>query len=139
MKTLTLLGFDYGLRHIGVAVGQTVTKTAKPICALKAHNEIPPWDQIAEIIREWQPDALIVGLPLNMDGTEQPITQKTRKFAKQLNKRFKLPVHFSDERLTTIEAKEQLFAKRGYRGLKKSAIDAVSAQIILESWIRITE
>ena len=139
MKTLTLLGFDYGLRHIGVAVGQTVTKTAKPICALKAHNEIPPWDHIAEIIREWQPDALIVGLPLNMDGTEQPITQKTRKFAKQLNERFKLPVHFSDERLTTIEAKEQLFAKRGYRGLKKSAIDAVSAQIILESWIRITE
>ncbi len=139
MKTLTLLGFDYGLRHIGVAVGQTVTKTAKPICALKAHNESPPWDHIAEIIREWQPDALIVGLPLNMDGTEQPITQKTRKFAKQLNERFKLPVHFSDERLTTIEAKEQLFAKRGYRGLKKSAIDAVSAQIILESWIRITE
>lgn len=136
MKSLTLLGFDYGLRHIGVAVGQTVTKTAKPLCALKARDEIPPWDQIAEIIREWRPDAVIVGLPLNMDGTEQTITHKAKKFAKQLNERFKLPVYFSDERLTTVEAKEHLFAKKGYRGLKKSAIDAVSAQIILESWMK---
>ena len=135
MKSLTLLGFDYGLRHIGVAVGQTVTKTAKPLCALKARDEIPPWEQIAEIIREWRPDALIVGLPLNMGGTEQSITKKARKFAEQLGERFKLPVYFSDERLTTIEAKNQIFSKNGYRGLKKSAIDAVSAQIILESWM----
>lgn len=133
---MTLLGFDFGLRHIGVAVGQTVTKTAKPLCALKATNGMPPWAQIADIIREWQPQALIVGLPLNMDGTEQSITKITKQFANELTDRFKLPVYFSDERLSTIEAKEQLFAKNGYKGLKKQAIDAVSAQIILESWMQ---
>ncbi len=131
----TLLGFDYGLRHIGIAVGQTITKTAKPLCGVKATDHEPPWGQIAEIIAEWNPDALIIGLPLNMDGTEQSITHKAKSFAKELHNRFKLPIYFIDERLTTVEAKKQLFAEKGYRGLEKAAIDAVSAQIILESWM----
>ena len=95
-SALTLIGFDYGLRHIGVAVGQTITKTAKPLCALKAQAGEAPWGQIAEIIKEWQPNAFIVGLPLNMDGTEQPITKAAQNFAKSLTDRFKLPVHFCD-------------------------------------------
>jgi len=131
----TLLGFDYGTKSIGVAVGQEITGTASALTALKAKDGIPNWDEIGKIIAEWQPQLLVIGLPLNMDCSDQDITQRAKKFANRLNGRFQLPIALHDERLTTAEAKELLFERGGYKALKKGSIDSMSAQLILESWM----
>ncbi|MFH7564302.1 MULTISPECIES: Holliday junction resolvase RuvX [Oceanimonas] len=131
----TLLGFDYGLKSIGVAVGQELTATARPLLALKASDGVPNWEQIENLLKEWQPALLVVGLPLNMDGTEQDISRRARKFANRLHGRFGLPVELQDERLTTTDARARLFEAGGYKALGKDAVDAVSAQLILESWM----
>lgn len=135
MKTQTLIGFDFGTKFIGVAVGQTLTKTAKALTSIKNSDNEVMWREIQKLLDEWQPNALIVGLPLNMDDTEQPLTAIACQFGNNLKHRFHLPVHFCDERLSTVEAKEHLFSESGYRGLSKDKIDAASAQIILESWM----
>ncbi|WWO97580.1 MAG: Holliday junction resolvase RuvX [Candidatus Dasytiphilus stammeri] len=129
-----LLGLDFGTRYIGVAVGQTLTKTASPLLpSIKVNKGIPDWMKIKKIISEWCPNKIIIGLPINMDGSEQLLTIQTRFFAKNLYNLFTIPVDLYDERLTTVEAKNQLFIHRGYRGLKKSNIDSLAAVLILES------
>lgn len=128
------MGFDFGDRSIGVAIGQSITGNARPLQALKAKNGQPDWSIVEKLIREWKPDALIVGCPLNMDGTEQELTLRARKFGKRLQGRFGIAVEMVDERLTTVEAKARLFEEGGYRALQKDAVDNVSATIILESW-----
>lgn len=132
--TKTVLAFDFGTYSIGCAVGQSITGTAQGLPAFKAQDGIPDWTQIEKVIQEWQPDVLVVGLPLNMDGTEQPLTQRAKKFANRLNGRFNLPVELQDERLTTVEAKAEIFSRGGYKALKKGKVDAISACLILESW-----
>lgn len=134
-KPLTLIGFDFGTKSIGVAIGQTLTRSARPLLSLKAQNGIPNWKQIAQIIAEWGADALVVGIPLNMDGTQQSITKQAQHFAKTLREKFGLTVHLVDERLTTVAARAELFAKGGKDALKKSRVDAVAAQLILEDWM----
>lgn len=131
----SLMGFDFGTRSIGVATGQEVTGTASPLTSLKANEGIPDWVQLEKLLKEWQPDLLIVGLPLNMDGTEQEMTVRARKFGQRLHGRFGFQVEFKDERLTTTDAKARLFEQGGYKALGKSRVDAVSAQLILESWM----
>ncbi|WP_298719191.1 Holliday junction resolvase RuvX [uncultured Oceanisphaera sp.] len=133
--SLTLLGFDYGTKSIGVAVGQQITGSARPLLALKANEGVPNWDQIEALLKEWQPGLLVVGLPLNMDGTEQDISRRARKFANRLHGRFGIKVELQDERLTTTDARARLFEAGGYKALGKDAVDAVSAQLILESWM----
>lgn len=129
-----LLAFDFGTRYIGVAVGQTLTRTATPLSpSIKVKKGIPDWMKIKKIISEWSPDKIIVGLPINMDGSEQLLTIKTRIFAKKIYNFFAIPVKLYDERLTTVEAKNKLFAQCGYRGLDKNHIDSLAAVIILES------
>lgn len=135
MSSRSIMGFDYGTKSIGVAIGQELTGTARPLRALKANDGIPNWDEIAKLLKEWQPDLLVVGLPLNMDGTEQPITARARKFGQRLHGRFGKPVAFKDERLTTTDARAKLFAEGGYRALEKSNVDGVSAQLIIEAWM----
>ncbi|WP_417348232.1 Holliday junction resolvase RuvX [Ferrimonas sp.] len=130
----TILGFDFGTKAIGVAIGQSITGTAQPLCGLKANDGIPNWDEVAKLFAEWQPSLVVVGLPLNMDGTEQELTLRARKFANRLHGRFGIKVVTQDERLTTTDAKAHLFERRGFRGLKKSAIDATSAALILEGY-----
>lgn len=130
----TVLTFDYGTKSIGVAVGQELTGTASLLSALKAQDGTPDWNLLEKLITDWQPQLLLVGLPLNMDGTEQPFTARTRKFANRLHGRFGLPVELHDERLTTTEARSQLFAEGGYRKLTKDKVDSLSAKIIFESW-----
>jgi|SRR3990167_3208573 len=129
-----VLGFDFGLRKIGVAIGQPITKTATPLPLLKAENGVPHWQHIQDIIDEWGVKALIVGLPLNMDQTEQPITQKAKQFGESLKKQFGLPVFFVDERLTTIAAKadihEVITSKKRF-----APADGHSARLIVESWL----
>ena len=131
----TLLGFDFGTKSIGVATGQMITATAQPINAIKANDGIPNWDIVAKVIKEWQPDLVVVGLPLNMDGTEQAITQRAKKFANRLNGRFGVKTALQDERLTTASAKEFIFERGGFKALDKGKIDSVSAALILESWM----
>ncbi len=131
----SLMGFDFGTRSIGVATGQEITGTASPLTSLKANEGIPDWVQLEKLLKEWQPDLLIVGLPLNMDGTEQEMTVRARKFGQRLHGRFGFQVEFKDERLTTTDAKARLFEHGGYKALGKSRVDAVSAQLILESWM----
>lgn len=130
----TVIGFDFGTRSIGLAVGQDITCTARPLAAVNAKNGVPDWQKINELLDTWQPDYLVVGLPLNLDGTTQPLTKAAQKFVNQLKTRFGYPVHVHDERLTTVEAKSHIFDTGGYRALKKDRVDALSAVIILESW-----
>ncbi|RJG40016.1 Holliday junction resolvase RuvX [Motilimonas pumila] len=134
MAAQTVLGFDFGSKSIGVAVGQAVTGQANPLPALKARNGIPNWDEIAELVKEWQPDAFVVGLPLNMDGTNQHVTFAAKKFANRLFSRYGKPSHMQDERLTTADAKAEIFSRHGYKGLNKDKVDGISACLIVESW-----
>jgi putative Holliday junction resolvase len=131
-----VLGFDFGTKKIGVAVGQTVTKTANPLGLLRADQGVPRWESIQKLISEWQPVALVVGIPLKMDGSPQRVTQQAQQFADALKQRFHLPVFGIDERLTTVEARDRVFQEQGYKGLQKTAMDAVAAKIILEAWLR---
>lgn len=131
----TLLGFDFGTRSIGVAIGQEITGSAQPLRALKANDGVPNWDEIQKLLTEWQPDLVIVGLPLNMDGTEQPLTQRARKFAGRIHGRFGVVVELQDERLTTTDARARLFERGGYRALEKGMVDGISALLILEAWM----
>lgn len=135
MSMQTLLGFDFGTKSIGVAVGQQITATAAPLEALKAQDGIPDWTEVEKIFNEWQPSGIVVGLPLNMDGTNQHTTFAAKKFANRLHARFKVPVETCDERLTTADAKSRLFELGGYKKLTKGKIDSVSACLILESWM----
>lgn len=129
-----MIAFDFGVKSIGVAVGQQITGTASPLAAIKADNGIPNWDTLAALFKEWQPSMVIVGFPTNMDGSEQPITARARKFSRRIHTKFNLPTQGHDERLTTVEAKERLFELGGYKKLTKGKIDSVSAVLILESW-----
>jgi putative Holliday junction resolvase len=130
----TILAFDYGLKSIGVAVGQQLTGSASTLKALKAQDGTPDWQQIENLIKEWQPAFVVVGLPLNMDGTEQPFTARVHKFVNRLHGRFGIKVLTHDERLTTVDARADLFAQGGFKKLSKDAVDCWSAKLILESY-----
>jgi putative holliday junction resolvase len=132
-----LMSFDFGLKHIGVAIGQTFTKNANPLKTLAAMEGVPrDWAELDHLIRHWRPQAFIVGIPLNMDGTHQSVTIPARDFAFLLKARYNLAIHGYDERLTTKEAKSRLFDSHGYKALKKDKVDAVSAALILEGWMQ---
>ncbi|MCX4189789.1 Holliday junction resolvase RuvX [Methylophaga sp. OBS3] len=131
----TVMGFDFGMKNIGVAVGQKLTGTASALVALKARDGIPDWQLIENLIQQWQPQQLVVGLPLNMDGTEQQMTASARKFGNRLNNRFNIPVAWQDERLTTFEAVSSMGLKNKFQSAKRSDVDRMSAQIILQSWL----
>jgi putative Holliday junction resolvase len=132
----TILCFDYGTKTIGVAVGQTITKTANPLTDLKARDGIPNWEDIAKIIEEWRPNLLLIGLPLNMDGSFSAISQRAKKFANRLHGRFGLPIAMADERLSSFEAKGEIIQQTGSRHFKAQNIDSLAAKIILESWFQ---
>lgn len=131
----TLLAFDFGTRNIGVASGQTLTRTASELPPLPAREGIPDWQQLEKLLQQWNPDTIVVGLPVNMDGSEMEMTRRARKFGNRLHGRFGYPVVFADERLTTREAK-QVAAERGHRGnYRQQPVDSVAARLILESWM----
>jgi putative Holliday junction resolvase len=131
----TFLGFDFGMKNIGVAVGQELTHTANPLTVIKAREGIPNWDHIQTLIDEWQPQQLIVGLPFNMDDTEQEMTAAARRFGNRLNGRFHLPVEWHDERLSTFEALDQLGIQSKMQSNNREDVDRISAQLILQSWL----
>ena len=141
-KLCTALGFDYGTKRIGVAVGQTLTATARPVTTVDHVHHQPDWSAIGQLIDDWQPDTLVVGLPLNMDGTEHAMTAAARDFAETLRSRYKLPVHLVDERLSSIEAEGLVAASGRHRQphtkSAKRAVDMHAAQLILQHWLHST-
>ena len=118
----TVLAFDFGLKRIGVAVGEVEVGTVHPLPAVSA------FPQIEKLVAEWQPAALVVGLPTSVQGAAHAMTRQAEDFARRLERRFKLPVARVDERYTSVEAESRL------KGLKKKAIDSVAAQLILEQY-----
>lgn len=136
MHSDVYLGFDFGYRRIGVAVGQKLTMRASPLNTVLANQGIPRWELIDKLVAQWRPCALVVGLPTCIDGRELYTTEASRHFARELEARFGLPVHLVDERLSTVEARAQLFAEGGYRKIKQTQIDSIAACIILEQWMQ---
>ena len=128
----TLLGFDFGLQRIGIAVGQRISGTASALCTLTALNGKPDWESITGLIESWRPDALVVGLPLHADGSDSSMTTAARKFSQQLKERYHLPVYTMDERLSSHAAAE---LARAQKSAGKKGIDAIAAGIILENWL----
>jgi putative holliday junction resolvase len=135
----SLIAFDYGTKNIGVALGQTITRTANPLPALKAKDGIPDWNQIQTLFSQWQPDLILVGLPLNMDDSDNEITVRARKFANRIHGRFGVKVEMVDERLTSFAAREEV-KDRGDSpaDYKKNPVDSIAARLILESWFNTT-
>jgi putative Holliday junction resolvase len=119
----TVLAFDFGLKRIGVAVGESELRTAHPLPGIAA----PGFDAIDKLVREWRPAMLVVGLPV-AENREHPLAKRVQRFARQLEGRFRLPVARVDERYTSVEAENLL------RGMKKKAVDSVAAQLILEQY-----
>jgi len=129
-----LMSFDFGKKRIGVAIGQMITQTARPLTTLLAKDGCPNWKEASDLIKKWNPDAFVVGIPLNMDGTEQPISASARAFANTLKEKYNLPVYEMDERLTTKDARERLFHAGGFKALQDGQVDQVAAQLILQNW-----
>ncbi|KAF0810939.1 endonuclease, Holliday junction resolvase [Alcanivorax sp. S71-1-4] len=130
--TTTLLAFDFGTRKIGLASGQSLTGTGSPLPALPCREGIPDWEQVQRLLAEWQPDLLLVGLPLNMDGTDSDLSQRARRFAGRLKGRFGKPVQLIDERLSTREARDRLGDR--YRGGSDPRVDSMAAVLLIESF-----
>ncbi len=120
----TLLAFDFGTRRVGVATGNTWLRSAQPLRTVAAEGDAR-WTAIAALIAEWQPDALVVGVPFHPDGAPHDNTRRAQRFARQLHGRFRLPVHAVDERYTTTEA----------RSLGAADADAAAAALILEQYL----
>jgi putative Holliday junction resolvase len=134
--TDTYLGFDFGTKKIGVAVGQSTTAMASPLLTLRAVNQAPDWAGISKLIQEWQPAGLIVGISRQDDGTDNPVTPRMLKFCRQLEGRFNLPVHQVDETLSTFEAKQLLYDEVQVNATKLWAVqDQLAAQLILQAWL----
>lgn len=134
---LTLFGIDYGTRRIGVAVGQNLTNTAMGIAVVPVRGGEPVWEELDKLVQHWKPGAFVVGLPLNMDGTESTMSAKAQKFMETLTTRYQKPCHAVDERLSTRAAREisrdnaELLGKRHN---DRAKVDTMAAQLLLESW-----
>ena len=131
----SVLGFDFGTKKTGVAIGQRITATAAPLSPLVMRDGIPDWTLIERLLKEWQPQALIVGLPLNMDDTESELSHLARKFARRLHGRFNLPVFMVDERLSSRAARDLLDEVAERRKGKKPSLDSTAAALMVESWL----
>tara|TARA_Y100000590_G_C15444424_1_gene910152 strand:- start:392 stop:817 length:426 start_codon:yes stop_codon:yes gene_type:complete len=134
LDSRVIIAFDFGLKHIGVAIGQEITNTAQTLYYFQAKNGKPDWNKLDLLIEEWRPKLFVVGNPLNMDGSKSEIKRQSDKFSNLISKRYNLPVKLVDERLTTKEAKERLESSKGKFMTVSTDIHQISAQIILESW-----
>lgn len=132
----TYLGFDFGNKKIGVAVGQTTTGTASPLQTIRSVNQQPDWRVISQLIDQWQPAGLVVGLSRQADGSDNPITPRILRFCRQLDGRYHLPVYQQDEAYSTFEAKQMLFDDLKVKAGKLWDVqDQLAAQLILQSWL----
>ncbi len=133
----SFLSFDYGKQRIGVASGQEVTGTANPVCTLNIKQGKIDWTAIEKLLEQWQPDALVIGVPYHMNGEQSDMTLAAQRFGRQLHGRFHCTVHEMDERLSSIEAEQYQLSKRqaGGKRTAKGQTDSIAAAIILENWM----
>lgn len=132
----TYLGFDFGVKKIGTAVGQLTTATASPLQTIRSVNQQPDWLKIEKLLAEWQPVGLVVGISRQQNGEDNVVTPKMQKFCRQLHGRYQLPVFEVDETLSTYEAKQLLFDELHLNATKLWAVqDQLAAQLILQSWL----
>ena len=131
-----IVAFDFGLKHIGMAIGQEITNTAQTFYSLKAESGEPNWDELDIIVRDWQPKLFVVGNPINMDGSDSDMKEKSDKFSNLIRQRYNIPVELMDERLSTREARERMKSDSGPFVDASADTHQISAQIILESWFR---
>ena len=134
LSSKVIIAFDFGLKHIGVAIGQEITSTAQTFRSLQANNGEPDWNILDILIKEWKPKLFVVGNPLNMDGSDSEMKKKSDKFSHLINKRYDIPVELMDERLTTREAKDRLKAEEDNSASSGRDTHQIAAQIILENW-----
>ncbi len=129
------MAFDFGLRQIGVAVGNRETGTSQALTTLRARDGIPDWGEVQSLVAEWDPDLLVVGKPVNMDDSDSELSRLAGKFGRRLEGRYQLPVEYMDERLSSFEAK-QLLRDMGHRGdYRAQPADSLAAQLILATWL----
>jgi putative Holliday junction resolvase len=134
-KPKNYLCFDFGLKRFGVAIGTDLLKTASELKPISAKDGIPDWAIIEQLVNEWQPNGFVVGLPLNMDGTQSELSLRAAKFGKRLKGRFNKPVEMMDERLSSFEAKALVKEKTNkYINFGDHSVDGAAACLILESW-----
>lgn len=132
---MTIISFDYGTKNIGVASVSSTLAHPSELPPFKARDGIPNWDEIGKLFEEWHPTQVLVGLPLNMDGSDSELSKRARKFANRLHGRFGVKVEMVDERLSTREAKEEA-ESRGHRGnYRYDPVDSIAARLILETWL----
>ncbi|MHB8254479.1 MAG: Holliday junction resolvase RuvX [Acidiferrobacter sp.] len=134
MTAQTYLGFDYGTKSIGVAVGRLPSGRAEGAGWVAGLASGPDWDAIARLVQLWQPNALVVGLPRNMDGTDNPMTAHSLRFGRRLDGRYHLPVYWVDERLTTMSARERVGETGARRTKRKAMLDTLAAVTILQAF-----
>lgn len=134
------MGFDFGLKRIGVASGDTLTGRARPLAAVASHAGVPDWTGLDRLVRQWEPTILVVGLPYNMDGTPGALAETVGQFISELERRFRRPVVGVDERLSSREAESRLRDERASgerrRRVTHGDVDATAACVILEQWLR---
>lgn len=131
----TVLAFDFGEKRIGVATGETLLSTAHPLTTIHAESNDDRLAAIEKLVREWQPTQLVVGLPTHADGTPHEMTRLAQKFGERLERRFRLPVAFADERLTSVDAGSRLREAGRTAKSAKPVLDAIAAQLILQTWL----
>jgi putative Holliday junction resolvase len=134
-KEGNVIGFDFGQKRIGVAVGNNISKTAQALITIDSSSNNQKFEAIQKIIEEWQPISIVVGVPFNVDGSEHKVTNLSKKFAKQLEQKYSLPTHLIDERYTPIEASHEIKDKKIDLKKKKLLIDQIAAKIILQSYL----
>lgn len=138
-RARTLLAFDPGRRRIGVAVGQEDAGTAGPLPAVRGDCPGPDWRALDALVAEWQPQLILVGRPLSLDGTTTWMTELATSFAREIERRHRVPVELVDERLTTREARAQIAGQRAAglrrRRAARGEVDSVAAQLVLRAWL----
>lgn len=134
MTAKTVIAFDFGMKSIGMAVGQSITGTANTLPPLKARDGVPDWKLLEQLLAEWRPQQLVVGLPLNMDGSESELSKRAAKFSRQLEGRLGLPTETMDERLSSFEARGEILRNKRSQDFKQHNVDGLAARLILESW-----
>lgn len=139
MPDEVILAFDFGTQRIGVAVGATMLRNARPLTTISVAANAPRFEAIGKLIAQWQPARLVVGLPFNIDGSEHEMTARCRRFAQQLDGRFRLPVAYVDERLSSAAAEARLRAAGRDLRRNKAEIDAEAAAVILQSYFDQTD
>ncbi len=131
-----VIGFDFGLRRIGVAIGQTITQTATPEVIVASKDGKPDWQHITELFEQWKPVAIVVGLPMRLNGEGQALTQPARKFGQRLSGRYNRPIFYIEEQLSSIEAENRIKKTTKKKNNEIQHIDDHAAQIILQNWLQ---